>query len=214
MKHLLLIAVCLVVIFSSMFIVAEHLGYTDEAYVREEIEALYRSPHGALLAATVIVGLLVIDLLLPVPSSVVMLISGMIFGIWLGTAISLLGSMLAAGIGFFACRFGGQRVYRQLVGQQDMRRIHQWFTDYGVYAIILSRPIPMMTEILSCLAGLTDLKAGTFLAASALGHLPVCLVYAYFGHVSSPANPWPAACMALLVPAIGWLIMRRINKTP
>jgi uncharacterized membrane protein YdjX (TVP38/TMEM64 family) len=209
---MLLIAVCLLAVFSSMFIVADHFGYTDEKYAQAELEKLHASENGQYLAAAVIVGLLAIDLLLPVPSSIVMSVSGMMFGAALGTLIGFAGSMLAAGLGFYACRWGGRRAFQKLIGSDDITAIDAWFQDYGVYAIVLSRPVPMMTEILSCLAGLTDIPARTFFLASALGHLPVCLIYAWFGSVSSIANPWPAACVALLIPALGWVVVRRIKR--
>jgi len=211
MKRLALIAVSLLAIFSCLFVIADHLGYTDEQHVATQIRALEHSPRGQLLVAGAIIGLLAIDLLLPVPSSVVMAVSGMVFGAWLGTLISFAGALLAALLGFYACRWGGRRVFQRLLGEDDRTAIDEWFGTYGVYAILFSRPVPMLTEILSCLAGLSDLRPRTFILATALGTFPVCLVYGYFGSVSSPTNPWPAACVALLIPAVGWLVVRRIK---
>ncbi len=212
MKRFLLIAVCLTAIFFSLFVIAAHFGYTDPAYARQEIEALRRSPHGLLVAAAVIIGLLVADLLLPVPSSVLMTLAGVIYGAWLGGLIGFAGTMLAAALGFYACRWGGQKTFKRLMGDEDVDKIDAWFREYGVYAIILSRPVPMLTEILSCLAGLSGLRARTFFLASALGHLPICMVYSFAGSLGGVDDPWPAILAALLIPAAGWRAVRRLKR--
>ncbi|MBN2713917.1 MAG: VTT domain-containing protein [Planctomycetes bacterium] len=212
MKKMILIALCLCAIFTSMYMIAEHLGYTDEAYARQQLEALQQMEHGNLIVAGVIIGLLFIDILLPVPSSFVMAFSGFAFGLWTGALVAFTGSMFAALSGFYLCRWGGHATFEKLVGKDDMQAVDAWFDEWGVAAIILSRPIPMLTEILSCLAGLTDMRARTFILASAAGHFPICLIYAYSGSTSSFDNPWPAVFTALLLPAVGWIVTVKIKK--
>ena len=141
-----------------------------------------------------------------------MLIAGKIFGIFWGALISFSGAFLAAAIGFYACRYGGHAVYQRLVGKEDMQRIDQWFGRYGLFAVIMSRPIPMMTEILSCLAGLTDVKPRYFLGAAALGTYPVCLIYAYVGDKGALSDPLPLLLVALIIPGLGWLLTRSLQR--
>ena len=154
------------------------------------------------------IGLLTIDLLLPVPSSIVMALSGKLLGTWWGGAASFAGAMLAAAIGYGACRRWGESAFRRLIGGADRERVRAWFQRYGVYAIILSRPVPMLTEILSCLAGLSAMRARTFFGAAVLGTLPICFVYSYVGSRGSLTDPWPAIWIALAIPAAGWLLVR------
>lgn len=211
MKRFWLVAICMLITFSAMFIIADHIGYTDEAYARAQLVALGQRPHGRWWVAGAVVGLLLIDLLLPVPSSIVMLVSGAVLGVVAGTAASFAGAMLAALVGFFACRWGGQDVMRKFIGAEDVHAVGEWFSRYGVLAIIISRPVPMLTEILSCLAGLSDLRARTFIAASVLGTLPICAIYAYFGAISATRGLMPAVWVAILIPAAGWLLTQRIK---
>jgi uncharacterized membrane protein YdjX (TVP38/TMEM64 family) len=63
---------------------------------------------GGVLAASLGVGLLVADVLLPVPSSLVMVAHGALFGVALGTLLSLTGSVGAALFGFAIGRRGGR----------------------------------------------------------------------------------------------------------
>jgi uncharacterized membrane protein YdjX (TVP38/TMEM64 family) len=63
-------------------------------------------PHAALNARSVSaalagIGLLIADVILPVPSSLVMIANGALFGFALGTFLSLIGNLGAALTGFF-----------------------------------------------------------------------------------------------------------------
>ncbi|MHC4885625.1 MAG: TVP38/TMEM64 family protein, partial [Planctomycetota bacterium] len=173
---------------------------------------LRSSSTGRLITAAAVVGLLVVDILLPIPSSIVMALSGKLLGCLLGGTVAFVGAMAAALIGFFACRWGGHRVFDRLVGEADSTRVRVWFERWGVYAIVISRPVPMLTEILSCLAGLSSVPPRTFCLASLLGTLPVAFVYGYVGSRGSIADPLPAILVSLLVPAAGWFVTRRIKK--
>lgn len=210
MKKFILIALGMMLFFSLLFIMADHFGFMEPQKIEGLFEGLHNSS-GRLIVAAAVVVLLFVDLLLPVPSSVTMAFSGMFLGLWIGGAVSFLGAMTAACGGFWFCRWGGQGVFKRLVGKKDMVRIDSWFRQYGVYAIIISRPIPMLTEILSCLAGLSDLRFRTFLFSSILGTLPICFVYSYVGSRGSITDPWPAVWVAILIPAFGWLATKRIK---
>lgn len=214
MRKLIYIALLLAFVFAAGFAVAEHYGYTDPELVEEWMRGLRQSTGSAAVVAGVIVALLVVDLLFPVPSSVVMALSGMLLGPVLGGLVSSLGAMAAACLGFWACRLGGKRAYRRLVSEEELGRTSEWFRRYGVIAIVISRPIPMLTEILSCLAGLTELPFRTFLLAALLGTVPICFVYSVVGSLGDMSDPWPVVWISIFVPAVGWLIARRIKKKP
>jgi 3-dehydroquinate synthase len=211
-KKLIVIALAMLLLFSALFILAEQAGYTDPEYMTGLVQRVQDAPGGTAAVAGLIVVLLAVDLLLPVPSSVVMTLSGTFLGPWLGTLVSFAGAMAAALAGFYACRAGGRTAFEHLVSQQEEDRITEWFRRRGTVAIILSRPVPMLTEILSCLAGLSELPGRTFIAAAALGTLPVCAVYAWAGSRWQIGNPWPAVWISLLVPAAGWLVARRLRN--
>lgn len=211
MKKLSLILLAMVLFLIFGFILADSFGYMDPEKWQGWLKGVQSSSQGRIFVAVTILGLLMIDLLLPVPSSLVMAFSGMFLGVWIGGVVSFLGAILAACMGFGLCRWGGQAAFKRLIGNQDLSRINRWFSQYGVYAIIISRPIPMLTEILSCLAGLTAIRFRIFLVSSILGTLPICFVYSYVGSKGDITDPWLAIWIAILIPALGWLITRRIT---
>src|ERR1051325_505853 len=90
MKRYLLTVVALVVFFTILFVIVEALG------VPLLSDPMPWMKHGGVVAASIGVGLLIADVLLPVPSSIVMVAHGALFGVLWGTMLSLLGSVGAA----------------------------------------------------------------------------------------------------------------------
>ncbi len=208
MKATWLLVIGLLIVFAGLFALAEWQGWLQPDAIVHALKMLKEGGSHPATVAIGIAGLLAIDLLLPVPSSIVMIAAGMLLGPWAGTAASFTGAMLSAAIGYCGCRWGGERAFRRLAGERDAAQVRAWLARYGVYAIVISRPVPMLTEVLSCLAGLARMPAGAFFGASAVGTLPVCVVYAVAGHVGAKGALWLTALIAVALPAAAWLAVR------
>ncbi len=141
--------------------------------------------HGGALAAAVGVGLLVADVLLPVPSSLVMVAHGALFGVWVGTLLSLAGSVGAALFGFAIGRRGGGLMER-LVSPAERERADGLLRRWGALAIIVTRPVPLLAETVAIMAGTSSLGWGRVTLAALAGSLPPALLYAVTG--ASVAN--------------------------
>lgn len=135
---------------------------------------------GGPVAAVVGVLLLTIDVLLPVPSNVVMLANGALFGVAGGALLSLLGSMGAAVAAFAIGRRSGG-VLDRFVPTSERRRADRLLARWGVVAIVASRPLPLLAETIMVLAGASALGWGRAMLAAALGLVPACLLYALVG---------------------------------
>ena len=208
MKRLVITIFSMFAVFSVMFVIADRMGYADGKQFEAWANELQHSTKGRVIVAVAVIGLLLVDIVLPVPSSVVMAVSGRLLGFALGGTVSFIGAMAAAWLGYYACYFGGRRAFQRMIGEADTEKVKAWFEKYGVYAIVLSRSVPMLTEVLSCLAGLTRVSQRTFAIAAILGTLPVCFVYSYFGS----ADMLLAATVAVVIPAMGWIVVRLIKR--
>ena len=135
---------------------------------------------GLLGAATIGIGLLVGDVLLPVPSSLVMIAHGALFGVTVGSLVSLIGVQGGAAVGFALGRRGGDRIHR-IVSAEERRRADQLLERWGVLAVVVTRPVPIMAETVAILAGTSPLSWRRFLLASLLGNLSPCVLYAVTG---------------------------------
>ena len=159
--------------------------------------------------AAVIVGLLTIDLLLPVPSSLVMVLSGTVFGTVTGGLLALVGSLAGNCLGFELTRRFGRHGARRLVGAAELDQMGAVFDRHGALAILLSRPLPVMMETLSLVAGLSLMRRSTFFWASLAGTVPVAFLYALAGTWSiETGNLLPGLVILVSVLAAGWLLLR------
>jgi uncharacterized membrane protein YdjX (TVP38/TMEM64 family) len=178
MKRYVLIIVGFVVLFSAMFGLAEWLQIswlTDPSAKMQE---------NKWLAAVVGSSLLVLDIVLPVPASIVMGVNGQLFGVALGTVVSLFGTMAAATIGFLIGRNGGallDKVLKPEERSQGDRILKKW----GPLAIIVLRPVPMLAETITILAGTSGMSWSTFLVSALLGSVPMCYLFAVAGEQAS-----------------------------
>lgn len=163
---------------------------------------------GAGTAATVI-GLLAADLFLPIPSSLIMVLSGAAFGVAWGSILSLVGSVGGEWLGFELVRRYGRSASARLVGEEELERMSRVFDRHGAAAIVVTRALPVVMETMSVVAGLSAMTRRTFLVASLLGTVPVVVVYAYAGAVSKATGSLvPAIVMLIAVAGFGWVIYR------
>src|SRR6266704_890007 len=150
MKRYLFIMALMMAFFLSLFFIVEALGVpllTDPTpWMR----------HGGILAAVLGVGLLIADVLLPVPSSLVMVAHGALFGVVTGTFLSLLGSMGAALFGFAIGRRGGKLLAR-IVTAEERARADRMLNRWGALAVVVTRPIPLLAETVAIMAGASTL---------------------------------------------------------
>ncbi|MDB4951151.1 MAG: hypothetical protein JWM27_3800 [Gemmatimonadetes bacterium] len=139
---------------------------------------------GGPAAAFAGVALLIADVVLPVPSSGVMLLNGLLFGVWIGAALSLVGSVGAAALGFWMGRAGNGWV-RRMVTPEEHDRAGRLLERWGALAIVATRPVPILAETVSILAGASRMRWSTALAAAFVGTLPAALAYAVAGSAAA-----------------------------
>jgi uncharacterized membrane protein YdjX (TVP38/TMEM64 family) len=205
MKRYLLIMVGLLAFFLGLFFLVEALG------VPLLVDPAPWLNHGGLWAAVLGVGLLVADVLLPVPSSLVMVAHGALFGVVRGTLLSLVGSTGAAMLGFWIGRRGG-RLLDRLVMPEERERADYLLDRWGMLAIIVTRPVPLLAETVAIMAGASRLSWERTALAAVAGSLPPAILYALTG--AAVANFENAALMfgfVLLVAGCCWLVGRRVE---
>ncbi len=163
---------------------------------------------GGPIAAVLGVGLLVGDVVLPVPSSLVMVANGAVFGFALGAALSLVGSVGATLVGFAIGRRGGPWAAR-LVPDAQRERAGQLVERWGALAIVVTRPLPLLADTAAILAGASPLGWGRAALASVLGSLPGALLYALAGATAaSTGSLLLAFALAILFAGLLWLLGR------
>jgi len=167
--------------------------------------------NGGMAAALVGVGLLVADVLLPVPSSLIMIAHGALFGVIAGSCLSLVGSTGAALAAFALGRRGGPLLGR-LVPRDERERADRLLKKYGALAIVITRPVPILAETVAIMAGAATLGWRRMLAASAAGSLPAAVLYALTGAVAASfQNGVLMFALVLFIAGIFWVAGRYLG---
>ena len=206
MRRYFIITGIMLAFFLGLFLVVEALG------IRLLVDPTPWMTRGGTWAALLGVGLLVADVLLPIPSSLVMVAHGALFGVVGGTALSLVGSVGASLFGFAIGRRGGP-LLRRITTPEERARADSFLRQWGALAVCLSRPLPLLAETVAIMAGASGLGWGRTALASLAGSLPPALLYALTG--ASVANFRSAALMfmaVMCVTGLFWLTSRLVES--
>jgi uncharacterized membrane protein YdjX (TVP38/TMEM64 family) len=171
---------------------------------------------GGPAAAGVGIGLLVADVVLPVPSSLVMMAHGAVFGLALGAGLSLLGAVGAAVAGYALGRWAGPPTLRRVCSSAERERAAGLVRRWGLLAVVASRPVPLLAETVALVAGAERLGVLRTAAASVIGALPGALLYAAAGTVGTAGPGGTTVFGAVLtIAALLWLFGTvRARRTP
>jgi len=149
--------------------------------MEERIERDIRSALAPETVGLMVVGLLAVDVFLPVPSSVVSTVAGSVLGFGLGTAASWLGMTLGAGGAFLLARLLGRSLALRFSKAEDLGRIDVLSARYGPMVLVLARPVPILAEASVLFLGATRLSWTRFFVPIALSNLGIAAVYAALG---------------------------------
>jgi len=164
------------------------------------MELLERNRH---LAGPIGMGLLISDLLLPIPTTVIIGAMGAVLGIGQGALWGWLGLTLAGLTGYGIARVGGERWGSRLSSPEEQESMRAWFDSWGGLAVILSRMLPILPEAISVTAGLAGMRFVPFLLAVSLGSLPPAVAFAWMGHAAL-TDPGPALWITVGLMGVAW----------
>jgi uncharacterized membrane protein YdjX (TVP38/TMEM64 family) len=208
MRLFLVVAALVVIMLVPLFVFGDRI---DEAF--GGAEGVRRLQEFGAWAWLVGVGLIVADLVLPVPSTAVIAGLGMIYGPWLGGLLGGLGSVLAGLIGYGGCRLLGGRALNFLVGDTNLQKLARFFDSYGLAAIALSRWVPLLPEALCCLAGMARMRFGPFLVALTCGSLAMGFAFAFLGQAYLD-RPVLGLALSAVIPLAVWPLLHVWLRKP
>lgn len=173
MKQLWMLVGALLLFFLALFVAVEALrvpALTDPTPLLQH--RMYSAPLS--------VSLLMADVVLPVPSSLIMIANGALYGAVMGAGLSLLGTIGATLLGYVLGKRGSSFLTRH-VPLHSRERAQQLLQRWGLLAIIITRPVPLLAETTAILAGTSALRWTSVALAAAAGALPAAILYAAAG---------------------------------
>jgi uncharacterized membrane protein YdjX (TVP38/TMEM64 family) len=135
------------------------------------------------------------SLFAPIPSELILLSGGMLFGLLWGSVIGVVGSMFSAAITFYLSKHGGRSIIdatseKVKIVDRSIYIFDIWIERWGLWAILVGRAIPMiMFDPISYAAGLVNIKDSHYFIATFVGSIPRAIFYAYLGVKLLGNNP-------------------------
>lgn len=160
-----------------------------------------------------VIGLLALDVFLPIPSSLVAVAAGVFLGVGLGWLATFSGLMLGSAWGYACGWLWGPATARKVVGERDWTRAERWAQQFGALLVLVLRPVPVLAEASTFYAGASRVPIGWFVAANAIGNAALAGVYASVGSLSADSGELEPALMAgFLMPGLALLVVRSVSR--
>ncbi|MBD3641719.1 MAG: TVP38/TMEM64 family protein [Marinobacter sp.] len=148
----------------------------------------------------------------PIPTLPISAAAGLVYGMFTGTAIAVIGALAGALIAFYLARILGREAVQHKLDHNPVfsARGSQRFL---FMAVLLTRLIPLFSfALVSYAAGVTAIKVWRYALATAVGMLPMTFVFAGLGQ-SFELNPvvtvLAAAVVLMVMSALPFYLRRR-----
>ena len=163
---------------------------------------------GACDTKGILAAMLCLVYLVASPATAVMAALGILYGPLIGGAIAAGGAFLSGALAYGLCRLYGRPVAKRILKPADLDRGERLFASVGGWLVVLSRWLPILPEVIACMAGLVRMPAGSFFSALACGTLPLGFLFATVGHAGAE-EPGLAVGLSAIWPLVLWLVVRR-----
>jgi phosphatidylserine/phosphatidylglycerophosphate/cardiolipin synthase-like enzyme/uncharacterized membrane protein YdjX (TVP38/TMEM64 family) len=169
--------------------------------------------------AVAVTAVFVLASLAMVPVSLLVILSAILLGPWLGFGCAMLGAMLSGFLAFLGGQIMGGTVIERFEGSQ-IHRLSQSLSRRGIMAVAMVRLIPVAPyTVVNLVAGASHLRVGQFMIGSFIGLLPGIGALTIFSGTLYEAIMNPSAktlgilgVVAVVVVA-GTLLVRRLLKS-
>ena len=182
---------------SFTFVTVEN--FQDSIFLGESSKALF---------ICVSLSFLILEIFSAIPSFMVVFTNGLVLGPYTGILISVLGLSMGSSIGYIIGRYTTTlQIFKNKMA--SFNRLEK----LGPLAIIISRNIPGISELLSFYFGYARMSYPLFLLSNFLGYFPICLVYVYCGSWSqNPEFTVLSIGFSILLAFAFFLLQKRIFK--
>jgi uncharacterized membrane protein YdjX (TVP38/TMEM64 family) len=161
------------------------------------------------LLALIVAALLALDVLLPIPSSIVSTGAGTLLGFPWGTAASAVGMTAGCLVGYAI----GQRLGRvgatRVVGAAELARAEATVASFKDVALLACRPVPVLAEASVVAAGTLRVPFARFLVVVTAANIAISAWYASLGSKATDRTTFVLAFLvAACLPGVGMLVHR------
>ncbi|MEP3331993.1 3-dehydroquinate synthase [Sedimentitalea sp.] len=159
--------------------------------------------------AAMIIGALALDVILPVPSSIVNAVAGASLGFLLGTLVCWIGMTLGCFFAYWIGATGGTALVRRLLGEKELLRAERLVDRIGAPALIVMRAVPVLAEASTIAAGTARYPFARFAIITCAANCGIAAAYAGVGAYAWSTNSFLLAVAgAIGIPIVALGILR------
>lgn len=119
----------------------------------------------------------------PLPSFVLFSAGGLVFGGFVGGLVALMGNFTGSILDFWLARRYGREFFKDVINEKQRIRFDKYSEKYGGLALFILRLNPFTsTDVLSYMAGFTNMPWKHFMLATFFGLAPLSFAQAYLGY--------------------------------
>lgn len=164
--------------------------------------------------ALLITGALTLDVLLPVPSSLVTISAGATLGFGLGTLVCWTGMTFGCLFGYWIGATGGTALLRRVIGEGELAQAGRTADRIGAPALVLTRAVPVLAETSTLAAGAARYPLGRFVIVTAIANAGIAAAYVGVGAFALSMNSFLMAFTgAIALPVLAWGVFRVVARS-
>jgi uncharacterized membrane protein YdjX (TVP38/TMEM64 family) len=124
------------------------------------------------------------SLLVPIPSELILLMTGILWGSFGGTLLGIGGSIFTGALAYSITLRGGRPIAEKLVPKRFLEPLDNLISRYGTWFIFIMRAVPLMAfDPISYASGLLKINFKKYMLATIVGSIPRALFYAVLGQL-------------------------------
>jgi uncharacterized membrane protein YdjX (TVP38/TMEM64 family) len=188
--------------------------FIDNTFIYRIVAFWFVNPIYALgfIGIFLFIGIMALQgLIVPLPSEIVLLATGMIWGWLLGGFMGVIGSMAAGLLCFYVSRKGGRPIAKKFVGEKAINMADDLINKYGIKAVIISRVIPFIPfDLISYASGLVDIDIKNYSIGTLIGSAFRAFFYSVWGALLGFTPPIDTTDVALIEAQAGvfnWVLL-------
>jgi len=199
-KTLLYIIIFIILVILSLFLLY-YIYFVDSTILYRFVVDWFVNPIYYLGFWGILIFIIVMaiqGLIVPIPSEIVLLATGIIWGIFGGGVMGIIGSMAAALLCFYISKKGGRPLVKKFVGDKAINLADNFIHKYGMGAIIIARFLPFIAfDPISYTSGLVDMDLKKYSIGTFIGSIPRAFFYSWLGSTLGITPPVDLATLPL-----------------
>ncbi len=198
-------------LFLTTLICIPYLLYSDD--VARWSQSLLSAQYWQVLVALLVLILLVLDIVLPMPSSLVCITAYALLDGWIAFLVVTIGLTLTYVVGHVLGATAGLTALQRIFTAEEFAKLQRMASGQRYTAIVLSRPLPVLAEGTSIYIGAIGTPLLSASMCALLSSVGVAFMYGWIAHSAKGQDSvWLALLASMILPALFWFASIALRK--